>query len=49
MNVDKMFAQHAPTPAQEGRMNSLRNCGRMLARHLPAATGFLWFNSPPLS
>jgi hypothetical protein len=38
MNVAKMFAQHTPTPAQKRRMNSLRNCARMLAREIRGAT-----------
>jgi hypothetical protein len=31
MNVDNMYAHHTPTPAQKRRINSLRNCARMLA------------------
>jgi hypothetical protein len=38
MNVDNMFAQHTPTPAQKRRMNSLRNCARMLAREIQSST-----------
>jgi hypothetical protein len=38
MNVDKMFARYTPTPAQKRRMNSLRNCARMLSREIQSAT-----------
>jgi hypothetical protein len=38
MNVDNMFAQHTPTPAQKRRMNSLRTCARTLAREIRSAT-----------
>lgn len=38
MNVDNMFAQHTPTPAQKRRVNSLRNCARMLAREIQSST-----------
>jgi hypothetical protein len=38
MNVDKMFAQHTPTPEQKRRMNSLRNFARMLAREIQDST-----------
>ncbi len=33
-----VFAQHTPTPTQKRRMNSLRNCARMLAREIQSAT-----------
>jgi hypothetical protein len=32
MNVDKMIAQHTPTPEQKRRMNSLRNLARNTCR-----------------
>ena len=32
------FAQHTPTPEQKRRLNSLRNCARMLAREIQGAT-----------
>jgi len=38
MNVDKMFAQHTPSPAQRRRMNSLRNYARLLAREIQSTT-----------
>jgi hypothetical protein len=38
MNVDKMFAQRTPTPAQKRRMNLRRNCARTLAREIRSAT-----------
>jgi hypothetical protein len=38
MNVDNMFAQYTPTPAQKRRVNSLRNCARMLAREIQRST-----------
>ena len=38
MNVDNMFAQYTPTPEQKRRMNSLRNCARMLAREIQSST-----------
>jgi len=38
MNVDNMFTHHTPTPAQKRRINSLRNCARMLAREIRSAT-----------
>jgi len=41
MDVDKMFAQHTPTPAQKGRMNTLRICALMLARENPKRNS-LW-------
>ena len=31
------FVQHTPTPAQKRRVNSLRNCARMLAREIRSA------------
>jgi hypothetical protein len=38
MNVDNMFAQHTPTPAQKRRMNSLRNCARLFALEIQSST-----------
>jgi hypothetical protein len=38
MNVDSMFEEHTPTPPQKRRVNSLRNCARMLAREIQSAT-----------
>jgi hypothetical protein len=38
MNIDNMFAQHAPTPEQKRRVNSLRNFARMLAREIQSST-----------
>jgi len=38
MKVDNIFAQHIPTPAQKRRVNSLRNCARMLAREIQSST-----------
>ena len=38
MNVDPMFAQYIPTPEQERRMKSLRDCARTLAREIQSAT-----------
>src|ERR1019366_9557787 len=38
MNVDNRFAQSTPTPEQKRRMNSLRNCARLLAREIQSAT-----------
>jgi hypothetical protein len=32
------FAQHTPTPEQKRRLNSLRNCARMLAREIQSST-----------
>ena len=38
MNVNNMFAHHTPTPAQNRRMNSLRNLARMFAREIQSST-----------
>jgi hypothetical protein len=38
MNIDNMFAQHAPTPEQKRRMNSLRNFARLFAREIQRST-----------
>ena len=38
MNADNMFAQNTPTPAQKRRMNSLRDCARMLALEIQSST-----------
>jgi len=38
MNVDKILGQHTPTQEQKRRMNSLRNCARMLASEIQSAT-----------
>jgi hypothetical protein len=38
MNVDNMFAQYTTTSEQKRRMNSLRNCARMLAREIRSST-----------
>jgi hypothetical protein len=38
MNVDNMFAHHAPMPAQKRHMNSLRNFARRFAREIQSST-----------
>jgi hypothetical protein len=38
MNVDNMFAQHTPTPAQKRRMNSLRDFARRFALEIQHST-----------
>ena len=38
MNLDNMFAQYTPTPGQNRRMNSLRNCARLFAREIQSST-----------
>ena len=38
MNVDNMFAQYTPTPAQKRRVNLLRTLARMLARDIRSET-----------